>query len=908
MMIKSCAMCVVALGCLLTHPVVWSADPDDRAVIRELRSRLERVESELQRLKGSQIPEDAKDQRVVLLVETPYLGSTSYSSTTATRFFVAKLIVVNLTATPLSIDREQISLAADDKVLTLGEVTPVLQSRSFRFGNQTFYMGNLKPVKQMKVRPGGTAATWAVFSGLAKGPKIPKLRLRVAVGKQQKTLDLNERSLGLLDLKSERIGPRGSLGLLTVSGELDTVNVGALVDAMSQLAAAGVARLVVTWDEDAAPIESSIKSWLSQAAQMAGVGEVSSRQFPPVPSQIRELHLATMPKAASRTTTRSSSSTTVQRIHPTVEQAVAAALQTAYERLPVPELLAAIQKGHPITRVAALATGGGRLPDENLIILLDYADHEDPKYQRAALIALRHFGDPRALDKLLHYTRKNVKPLSTVATQSLAASRYDAAHQALLEILKNEPAESKKSIVHILSQHPRAIWSETIFEFANDPGSEIVIDALTALARVGHPQLQALLVRSLNQKSNPKLRQSAFQILVNRQTAQSDEVALAYTLNHLKTKAPDSLMIQLLTRTKDGRAVPLLIELLKQQGNSSRAALIGCLTQIGDESVIDMFVEKYNTFESNEQTTILNSLRQMKSPRFRDLAQKALMSNNSSLVSTACQGLQVDGGDEAVKMLVKALEVSGNSSTWSYVCNALGQIGTAEAQTALRQARATGNSSKSRYAASALRSIQQRSPGYQYIYHAKNLEKQKKWDAALKLYTEAIGIDDALPDAFAGRAHVLLKQEKFADSLKDFDRALKIDPYHSLATSGKGIALVMSGKYQDGIKVVEDVRSRFRNDSVFAYNTACVYGRALEYINKKTDVPGRDEKLEAYKKMVIQELKRSLKLGFRQMDLMKTDPDLASVHDTDEFKSLLTPGKTKKTVPVPGSTRVRPKL
>ncbi|MEO1999095.1 MAG: hypothetical protein ABGZ17_27945, partial [Planctomycetaceae bacterium] len=275
MTIKSCMLLVAAAVHLLMPRFVLSADPDDRAVINELRTRLEKVENELKRLKGASIPENVKDQRVVLLVETPFLGSTSYGSTNATRFLVAKLIVVNLTAAPIEIAREHISLAADDKVLTLGDVSPVLQSRSFRFGNQTFYLRNLKPVNQMKVRPGGTASTWAVFAGLNKGPKVPKLQLRVAVGKQRNTLDLNERSLGLLELKTERIGPRGSLGLLTISGQLDTINVGALVDNMTQLAAAGVARLVIHWDEDAPAIESSISSWLSQAAQMDGVGEVT---------------------------------------------------------------------------------------------------------------------------------------------------------------------------------------------------------------------------------------------------------------------------------------------------------------------------------------------------------------------------------------------------------------------------------------------------------------------------------------------------------------------------------------------------------------------------------------------------------------------------------------------------------
>ena len=72
-----------------------------------------------------------------------------------------------------------------------------------------------------------------------------------------------------------------------------------------------------------------------------------------------------------------------------------------------------------------------------LPLLLDYADDKDPLVQQAALTALRHFGEPAAIEKLLHYLRKGVEPLATTAIESLASSRYAAAHDALLDVLDN---------------------------------------------------------------------------------------------------------------------------------------------------------------------------------------------------------------------------------------------------------------------------------------------------------------------------------------------------------------------------------------------------------------------------------------------------------------------------------------
>ena len=47
-----------------------------------------------------------------------------------------------------------------------------------------------------------------------------------------------------------------------------------------------------------------------------------------------------------------------------------------------------------------------------------------------------------------------------------------------------------------------------------------------------------------------------------------------------------------------------------------------------------------------------------------------------------------------------------------------------------------------------------------------------------------------------------------------------------------GICQVMEGEVETGIKTIEDSRSKLNDDLVFAYNAACVYGRALEHANK----------------------------------------------------------------------------
>src|SRR5262249_25261275 len=75
--------------------------------LQQVLERLSKVERELDTLKkGGKVPLDKKDQRLIVGLESPYLGSPYYSQTNP-RAFAARLLFINLTD-------EKIVIKSDD--------------------------------------------------------------------------------------------------------------------------------------------------------------------------------------------------------------------------------------------------------------------------------------------------------------------------------------------------------------------------------------------------------------------------------------------------------------------------------------------------------------------------------------------------------------------------------------------------------------------------------------------------------------------------------------------------------------------------------------------------------------------------------------------------------------------------
>ncbi|MGE5190941.1 MAG: HEAT repeat domain-containing protein, partial [Deltaproteobacteria bacterium] len=462
-----------------TAPQSAATDPaagkDPQLDLKQILERLNKVERELVelRIKSGQVPFDKKDQRIITLLDTCYLGSVFYGSPTNLRFFAVKLTVVNLTDEPVVLKRDDIRLTSDGQTYPVKEAPQQFQFHQFQSGQQAIQLRSLQMPAELRVAVGGTGTTWVLFPELPPGSHVPPLVLQIKLGGTPRDIDVNALQRDVLGMKSERLGPRGCLGLIRISGTLNTINVGSLVEELDRFAADRLVRAAIVWEEGAAISEMPLANWLQNSALSAGrAQQFNEQQFPGLPASLRELHLAHVPNQSGgngpavsypSNFVPATAAVAAQRVHKTDVEAVVAALRTAYEALPRDEVLQTIQSGSRLERAAALAGGAGRLPADKLPVILQYADDDDPVMQQAALLALSHFGEAEAIEKLMHYARKNVMPLSGAAIAGLAGSRYAAAHHALLELLASETPESKKNIVRILALYPRPAWSEAIY-------------------------------------------------------------------------------------------------------------------------------------------------------------------------------------------------------------------------------------------------------------------------------------------------------------------------------------------------------------------------------------------------------------------------------------------------------------
>ena len=928
--------------CLQDDPTALKPAGDDKsstdpAALKKLLERIGKLETEVERLKNGQPAQAnaaAKDGQVLTLVDIAHVGM-AYAANGQSRYAAIHITLANTTGQPITLMREQITAEIDGEARKLEPIPAGVVNYSFQHGKQNYSLNMMQPAKSWKVPAGGQNSFWLLYPGLPITTTVPKCKLKLTLGEVTKEIDINEAQRAVLGLESERIGPRGSLALLTITGTMTAFNTQSLIDEMDKLVALKVARVVLRWSADAPQPDGQILNWLNQATAMIGQPRNGNEQFPAIPGGLREFHLVKFAdNDGSADYSGYRGNNTVLRVHKSAAEAVGSALRTAYLALPRDELLQEIREGHVLTRAAALAYGGGRLDAEHLPQIFQWIEDKDPEVQKAALQALSHFGEPEAVEKLVHYAKRNVEPLSSTAIESLAGSRFGTAHDALLSLLKNEEPESKKRIVQVLAKYPRPVWSETLYEFAADPRAGLHLDAVKALTQVGHPKLVDVLEAGLKGSDKP-LKDFSFQTLANRTDERSEKLAMDFTLVHLKDSPPDGNMIQLLSRTKDARALPLLLEQLEGDKGDRNGAL-NLLVQIGDKTVADKLAEKYPSLQPNEKAQVLNGLKQFRHPKFREFAGAALLTNDSSLVSTAANALQQEGHPEGEKLLVEALDKQTTSHLIHNITSALSNFGTPTARAALLKAKESKDANKKNYATNALLQMRQRSPGFQYIFQAQQVLQSRQEKEALKEaedfytmaiqldpqlfeayvgrgktlffqgklpeagqdYDKAIQLDPQLAEAYAWRGKLLLKQNKLSDAGKDFEKALelKLEPADSEVITGLALARVVDGKLEDAFKLVEDNREKHKNqkEGLYLYNAACVYSRACEYLDGHEDIPDRDKKREDYRRKSLADLAQSIKQGFGDFDWMAKDPDFAALREDADFKKILAAKPAKK--------------
>src|SRR5262249_44461069 len=144
---------------------------------------------------------------------------------------------------------EDISLSAEGQSYPVKEAPPQVQFHQFQVGQQSMQLRSLPLAAEINAPPGGTGTSWLLFPELPPGSHVPPLVIKLKLGQATREIDVNAAERDSLGMKIERLGPHGSLGLIHLSGMLNTINVGSLVDELDRLAADRLVRAVVVWQD-----------------------------------------------------------------------------------------------------------------------------------------------------------------------------------------------------------------------------------------------------------------------------------------------------------------------------------------------------------------------------------------------------------------------------------------------------------------------------------------------------------------------------------------------------------------------------------------------------------------------------------------------------------------------------------
>ncbi|WP_417386254.1 HEAT repeat domain-containing protein [Gimesia sp.] len=701
-------------------------------------------------------------------------------------FLLTRLILINQGPEPLKLMRSQIKAMVDGQPFPLRTLPSNLSNQIVQLGKRSQRLNKLNFQDQVTVPPGEQDSLWILLTELPGAPRIPEIEFQVTVNDQTMKLNVNRFELGKLQYGVKLLGPSECLAELTVSGEINSINIGSLIQVIDQLTTQNIKRFVMHFPDPKTQIDESVRNWLPRAANQVGTNAMVNSPFPVFPNMITELHLSG--EVFKDTRVPYLGINKGQVTHEKESEAIHAALDSAMSVLTREKVAEQIRTGTPAVKIAALISGGRQLTNEELPLILELTSDPDPLVQQAALFALRYLGDPRGYERLAQVAR-TVGPQSEVAVASLAESRFAQGQKILLKLLKESPPTSQKTMIGIIAQSPRPQWGDAIYEFISSDNLELRKAAIKALVLNGHPRLFEVLTNAL-QSPNPEIREVAFQELIQQKDNESETLASNYVLSQLEQIAPTQTMLSFIDRLKDPRAIPLLfkhLENLKLEPGL-RIAIIKTLASIGDQTVESGFLKIYPQANTNEKLLILALLQKVESPQYFKLVEQALNDSDLKIVNGAIDSLRKSNSIEAVNYLQKTLRKTDQAAIWNDIYMSLVSIGTPEARRIIMDARFEGNlDEKKRAAANALNNIYSRSPGYQYVKNGDVEQGRKQYEEALEQYQTALSIDSLLVPAYQGIVNVQNAMQKYDEALKTADQGLQIDSMHARLYVAKGM-------------------------------------------------------------------------------------------------------------------------
>lgn len=864
---------------------------DEVAVIEPVEFReLSEVTKEIRKAAALPGADSLSEKSSHLRIWVPqiYLGVDNAYNVTQMRYLSARVTILNFLETDVVINPDKMVLRGWGERYELNSRSKERDLMSIRVGRDSYTLKELQTPKELTIPAKQAVSFWAVYTDLDNSSVVGNLSLELPLaGEELLTHDLRSEQSLLLALQTERIGPADSLGVLTIHGRLNAVNAQNLADELLALKKQKVERAVVSWGGKASPTIDNLLDWLVHHA----AGEVKNElyiQYPPLES-FKFLALADLPPTNAEAGV---DNRLEEFVYDTTEQAVLGGLSDLFELIDAKYLVREIRDGHPFSRRAALAALEVRQDQslsESLFTLLsqlyDTADEETRPYVLLAIGRQKH---PQAHTMLTKIAQMDREKEAEAAFTALVKSGQQSSIRAVLELLADNDLEVPREVqIRILAENFRREWTSFLVEALDDSSPEVRAAAMEGFVEVGHPNLSQILQRGLKDSSKD-VRDTAFAALVEQSDRKSERIAVDYAVKLLEAGELSENIQLIITRTRDQRAAPLVLQLF-QDKPPIRSGLISLLEEIGDQDSIRKLLEDVEDYTPGQQVAIYELAIKFDLPEQFQLAKQAMASEETEVQQIGLQILTQLASDPAADEIAKLLK-SDQDEFVTRACYALGRAGTKHAEKLLKEFRTKAYQSQNenglQSAANGLRLWMSHSPGWNAIESAYYHSNVDNYENALMYFDLAIEIDPDLGVAYSGKGNSLLKLDRFEESLAAFKTAYEIDSFDGQAITGIGIVSATQGETEEAVRLTVESADKFPKDDIYTYNTACVYGRAIEYLKREKPEESA-ETIQQYETQAIKSLESSIEYGFEEFDLMRTDPDLDSLRSLPEFQKLL---------------------
>lgn len=433
----------------------------------------------------------------------------------------------NRLSAPLAISRDQISLLANGAAARLRTTAPLGKSRT--------------------LAPQESVTFTAMFDVQYPPAREPDLKLRWKQGERLIEIDVNQLLRRPETLQTSFLGPDQGLAVVELNRPLDHLMIWVLNEELQRLKARNVQRLVLDIRAAASATSSfalrtTIGGWLSslRRGQPARRFVFGMRLQAPVKFDV--FYFCWTGVKPSRI---GSSAIAGDVLQPSREQAIARALQTAYNRIPVQQALADLRHPEPGVRRAALEANIDRLTMSELKSLIEQAQPESESTLLLIAENLHRVSHPQVVQQLFEFANVDNPALVEAAIQALVKS----------------PAEGTVALVRKLWQQWEAspdqqrVLAEAILDSGDHRYAEqILLHAATLLDQFSRPDKEAeRLAEEERSRSRPGREENADQPEAEvtfevPRASTSDVRKLRIVLQYLARHAPDEL--QVLSRRK----------------------------------------------------------------------------------------------------------------------------------------------------------------------------------------------------------------------------------------------------------------------------------------------------------------------------------------------------------------------